>query len=149
MDPLSLKDLLKQSQEALDVASPERGRRSTAGLARVTPGSMTDYSVTAPEEITRVETMLRTLPETPHLSEYLAFLYYSAQRFQDAEAIYEALLAQDHAPARQHFHLGNCRLRQGWPAEARAHWTLCLDASPEPGVAERARRRLAELDEAS
>lgn len=79
---------------------------------------MTAYGTLDAAEIARVEALVREVPDSAGLGAYLAFLYDSAGRYEQAVRIYESLIEHGYMVAEQRFHLGNCRYRQNFLARS-------------------------------
>ncbi|MBI4861716.1 MAG: tetratricopeptide repeat protein [Candidatus Riflebacteria bacterium] len=122
---------------ALDAPIPE-AEPETAPAGPV----MTTYRAPSPDAIPAVEKALARDPENKDLRAWLAFLYYSAERHQDALHVYQQLVAKDPKNPNFHYYLGNVSYKIGKKAVALAAWETAIRLDPGGFIAQRAQRKI-------
>lgn len=151
--PISLKDLLSRSRRPETAPRPSKeapARATPAGSSEARasytpPGrSVTEYHEVDTREVDAVEAHVAEFPEDLDMTQYLAFLYFSMKRYEEAAALHQGLLDRNHRRGRQFFHLGNCLFRMGDVPAAREAWNRCLACPPDARTHRKVRERLAE-----
>lgn len=123
-------------------SAPSRPGSSPGGRGNL-DGQITEYKEGGDAEgIKSVESMLQTDPENVDLMDWLAFLYYSNNRLDDAINLYKKLLAKQHKVDTQYFYLGNAYYKKGLTQVAIEQWKRAVAAAPGSPMARKAEARI-------
>lgn len=150
MSDLDLSKLLgggstKPKEEKPSASQAPRPTTSPGDQARrKMDGQITEYTEATGEGIEDVEAMLKIDPENMDLTDWLAFLYYTNNRLDDAIEMYRRLLSNGHKPESQYFYLGNAYFKKGLSQLAIEQWKRCVETDPTSSVARKAQARIEE-----
>jgi len=113
-------------------------------VRRKIDGQITEYTEGSGEGIDDVETMLKADPDNVDLQDWLAFLYYTNNRLDEAIDLYKKLLASGHKADTQYFYLGNAYYKKGLSQLAVEQWKKSLEVAPTGPMARKAQARIDE-----
>ena len=130
-------DSKPSSPASRPLTNPDAARRKM-------DGQITEYTEATGEGIEDVEAMLKIDPENMDLTDWLAFLYYTNNRLDDAIELYRRLLSRGHKPESQYFYLGNAYFKKGLQQLAIEQWKRCVETDPTSSVARKAQARIEE-----
>lgn len=118
---------------------------SMEAVRRRIDGQITEYTEGSGEGIPDVEAMLRADPGNVDLQDWLAFLYYTNNRLDEAIELYKKLISASHKPDAQYFYLGNVYYKKGLHQLAIEQWKKSLEISPNGANARKAQARIQDL----
>lgn len=125
-------------------ATPITGASALDQARKKIDGQITEYTEATGEGIDDVEAMLSVDPDNPDLMDWLAFLYYTNNRLDEAIDLYRKLLALGHKPESQYFYLGNAYFRKGLRSLSIEQWKRCVEVAPTSSMARKAQARIEE-----
>lgn len=123
---------------------PTTGADAMDRVRKKIDGQITEYTEATGEGIGDVQSMLAADPDNIDLMDWLAFLFYSNNRLDEAIDLYKRLLSQGHKPESQYFYLGNAYYRKGLQTLAIQQWKKCIEAEPTSSMARKAQARIEE-----
>ncbi len=148
MSDIDLSNLLKKSGESGKREEKKDPKQDTVDRVRQKlDGQITEYTEgTDSQGIADVEALLAGDPDNPDLQDWLAFLYYTNNRLDQAIELYRKLLAKGHKVDTQYFYLGNAYYKKGLTQLAVEQWRRSLETGPNGPMARKAQARIHEVE---
>lgn len=106
------------------------------------PGMVTQYQPGTGEGIGELEEQLKQDPENPDLLDWLAFMYYSNKKYQEAIDTYRRAIAINYDNEHQHYYLANSYYQLGQMERAIEEWEVVLELKPGSKLAHNAEERI-------
>ncbi len=106
------------------------------------PGMVTQYQPGTGEGIGELEEQLKQDPENPDLLDWLAFMYYSNKKYQEAIDTYRRAIAINYDNEHQHYYLANSYYQLGQIERAIEEWEVVLELKPGSKLAHNAEERI-------
>ncbi|MBI4870147.1 MAG: tetratricopeptide repeat protein [Candidatus Riflebacteria bacterium] len=113
-----------------------------AAKAAPDPSMVTQYQPGTGEGIPELEEQLRQDPENPDLLDWLAFMYYSNKRYEQAIATYQQAIRLTYENEHQHYYLGNSFYQMGNQDRAIEEWDVVVSLKPDGKLAKNAEERI-------
>jgi tetratricopeptide (TPR) repeat protein len=135
------------SARSASPASPATDADALDRARKKIDGQITEYTEATGEGIDDVEAMYAADPSNPDLMDWLAFLYYTNNRLDEAIGLYRKLLSVGHKPESQYFYLGNAYFRKGLRSLSIEQWKRCVEVAPASSMARKAQARIEETQE--
>jgi tetratricopeptide (TPR) repeat protein len=129
----------KSASAAAPAAAPEP---STPKPSTPDPGMVTQYQPGTGEGIGELEEQLKQDPENPDLLDWLAFMYYSNKKYQEAIDTYRRAIAINYDNEHQHYYLANSYYQLGQLERAIEEWEVVLELKPGSKLAHNAEERI-------
>ncbi len=105
---------------------------------------ITDYRKEPMNSVVEVRRMLEDDPDNPDLLDWLAFVYYTNQMWDEAIEVYKKLLLQGFRVPQQRLYLGNVLYKKGLVSAAISEWQKVTEIEPDGSHGKKAKARLEE-----
>lgn len=118
------------------------------GKAPMSDRFITDYRKEPLDQVAEVRRMLEADPQNPELMDWLAFVYYSNQMWDQAVQLYEKLITAGYRPATQRLYMGNALYKKGLKVLAINEWRKAIELDDDGSVTKKAQDRITSAQEA-
>ncbi|MBI4869171.1 MAG: tetratricopeptide repeat protein [Candidatus Wallbacteria bacterium] len=106
------------------------------------PSMVTQYQAGTGEGIPELEEQLKQDPENPDLLDWLAFMYYSNGKLDQAVDTYQRAIALNYDNEHQHYYLANSFYKLGNVERACEEWDVVIALKPDGKLAKNAEDRI-------
>ncbi|MFC1746041.1 tetratricopeptide repeat protein [Candidatus Riflebacteria bacterium] len=103
---------------------------------------MTKYAEGTGEGIEEVKMVLEADPNNVDLLDWLAFMYYSNKKIDEAIETYKKALAINPNNENHHYYLANSYFKKGMVVEAKKEWEQVIKLAPDSKMATNAEERI-------
>lgn len=128
-------------QLATSGQSGTSGQSDTSGQPD-TSGVLTQYKAGDGQGIAEVENMLEKDPENLELLDWLAFMYYSNNKLENALDAYQRALNLDPENVNQMYYLGSTYFKLGNAEQACEYWQKVTSLKPGSKIARKAQEKI-------